>query len=162
MSMMASPKLSNWVQWWIYPLVLPLICVSNWIRKGWLGYMEFQKRRGGEWAVAYHNHSGRLSREKIFTNFTVWEPHMKVSPRNVDMPHLPKWSSYIAFQHFRCKMLTSYWSTKFFSFECFPLYGIRSKQGDIMVLPVVERLAHSWSIVQNLILIIIIFYPADS
>ena len=70
-------------------------------------------------------YSGKLSREKIFTNFAIFHHPQKFSPRN-SRHATPIMRPVITFcESFLRKMLLSYRSAKVFSLKNFPLYGNR-------------------------------------
>ena len=66
------------------------------------------------------SYSGKFSREKTFMKFATWEPLVKVFSMKSGHVHthapICDWEFY---ESFLCETLTSYWSAKVFSFECF-------------------------------------------
>ena len=78
---------------------------------------------GQSHATRFTNHGlyhivGKLSREKTFTNFAIFQPSAKVSPQN-SWHATPIMQPVLTFH----EMLLSYRSAKVFSLVNFPLYG---------------------------------------
>ena len=71
----------------------------------------------------YLPYSGKLLREKTFTNFVDLEPPAKVFSTKFEACRTHLWYVLAFRESFHHKMVTSYRSTKVFSLERFPLYG---------------------------------------
>ena len=78
-------------------------------------------------------YSGKLSREKTFTNFAIFRLSVKVFYTKFRHATPIMWPALTFRESFLRKMLPSYWSVKVFSLEIFPLYGIKAK-GDFSQL----------------------------